>query len=166
MKKAPPRKKSTKKKSNIKKAPPRKKSTKKKSNIKKVILILAVLCGIVVSIAKCERGLFDHENAMTVKAVITDVRPYYGGGYGSNYKAVYEYSVNGGTYNSSDQICYDTYKRLNIGDTCCLSKTKYLNFISISNSLNISPINIMYIELSAQIPDITIGRSACCRLRA
>jgi hypothetical protein len=80
-------------------------------------LILAVLCGIVVSIAKCERGLFDHDNAMTVKAVITDVRPFYGGGYGSNYKAVYEYSVNGGTYNSSDQICYDTYKRLNIGDT-------------------------------------------------
>ncbi len=59
----------------MKKAPPRKKSTKKKSNIKKVILILAVLC------------------------------------------AVYEYSVNGGTYNSSDQIDYDTYKRLNIGDT-------------------------------------------------
>lgn len=24
----------------------------------------------------------------------------------------------------------------------------------------------MYIELSAQIPDITIGRSACCCLRA
>ena len=122
MKKAPLRKKSTKKKSNkykryMKKAPPRKKSTKKKSNIKKVILILAVLCGIVVSIAKCERGLFDHDNAMTVKAVITDVRPFYGGGYGSKYKAVYEYSVNGGTYNSSDQICYDTYKRLNIGDT-------------------------------------------------
>ena len=45
MKKAHPRKKSTKKKSNkykryMKKAPPRKKSTKKKSNIKKVILIL------------------------------------------------------------------------------------------------------------------------------
>ena len=104
MKKAHPRKKSTKR--YMKKAPPRKKSTKKKSKIKKVILILAVLCGIVVSIAKCERGLFDHDNAMT-----------YGGGYGSKYKAVYEYSVNGGTYNSSDQICYDTYKRLNIGDT-------------------------------------------------
>ncbi len=58
MKKAPPRKKSTKR--YMKKAPPRKKSTKKKSNIKKVILILAVLCGIVVSIAKCERGNFDH----------------------------------------------------------------------------------------------------------
>ena len=121
MKKAPPRKKSTKR--YMKKAPPRKKSTKrymKKApprKKKKVILILAVLCGIVVSIAKCERGLFDHDNAMTVKAVITDVRPFYGGGYGSNYKAVYEYSVNGGTYNSSDQICYDTYKRLNIGDT-------------------------------------------------
>jgi len=25
--------------------------------------------------------------------------------------------VNGGTYNSSDQIDYDTYKRLKIGDT-------------------------------------------------
>ena len=41
-----------------------------------------------------------------------------------------------------------------------MSKTKYLNFISISNSLNISPINIMYIELSAQIPDVTVGRAA------
>ena len=121
MKKAPPRKKSTKKKSNRKKSTRkksnRKKSTKKKSNIKKVILILAVLCGIVVSIAKCERGKFDHDNAMTVKAVITDVRSFYGGGYGSKYKAVYEYSVNGGTYNSSDQIDYDNYKRLKIGDT-------------------------------------------------
>ena len=116
MKKAHPRKKSTKR--YMKKAPPRKKSTKKKSNIKKVILILAVLCGIVVSIAKCERGNFDHDNAMTVKAVITDVMPFYGGGYGfTKYEAVYEYSVNGGTYNSSDQIDYDTYKRLNIGDT-------------------------------------------------
>ncbi|MBQ9586996.1 MAG: hypothetical protein IJK36_02655 [Bacteroidales bacterium] len=102
----------------MKKAPPKKKSTKKKSNIKKVILILAVLCGIVVSIAKCERGNFDHDNAMTVKAVITDVRPFFGGKIGSTkYEAVYEYSVNGGTYNSSDQIDYDTYKRLYIGDT-------------------------------------------------
>lgn len=102
----------------MKKTPPKKKSTKKKSNIKIVILILAVLCGIVVSIAKCERGNFDHDNAMTVKAVITDVRPFFGGKIGSTkYEAVYEYSVNGGTYNSSDQIDYDTYKRLNIGDT-------------------------------------------------
>ena len=70
----------------MKKAHPRKKSTKKKNNIKKVILILAVLCGIVVSIAKCERGLFDHDNAMTVKAVITDVRPFYGEDTGLNTK--------------------------------------------------------------------------------
>ncbi len=40
-----------------------------------------------------------------------------------------------------------------------MSKTKYLNFISIFNSLNISPIKIMYIELSAQIPDVTVGRA-------
>lgn len=84
--------------------------------MKKAIGALAVLCGIGL-MTVCESGKFDHDNAMTVMAVITDLRPYYGGGYGSNYKAVYEYSVNGDTYNSSDQIDKGTYKRLNIGDT-------------------------------------------------
>ena len=84
--------------------------------MKKVILMLVVLCGIVL-MAGCERGKFDHDNALTVNAVITDLRPYYGGGYGSNYKALYKYFVNGDTYNSSDRIDKGTYKRLNIGDT-------------------------------------------------
>ena len=84
--------------------------------MKKAIWALVVLCSIVL-MTRCERGKFDHDNALTVNAVITDLMPYYGGGYGSDYKAIYEYSVNGDTYNSSDRIDKGTYKRLNIGDT-------------------------------------------------
>ena len=84
--------------------------------MKKALWALAVVGGIGL-MTVCERGKFDHDNAMSVKAVITDLTPYYGGGYGSKYKAVYEYSVNGDTYTSSDEIDQGTYKRLNIGDT-------------------------------------------------
>ena len=96
-----------------------------RTNIK-ATMALAVVCGIGL-MAGCHVGNFDHDNAVTVKAVVTDLKPYNGrgAGYSPRCEVFYEYSVDGNTHIGSDRLLdEDSYKGLNIGDTVTILVNK------------------------------------------
>ena len=105
-----------------------------------------MLCGIGLATG-CTGGNFDHDNAETVKAVITDLRPYNGRGtgYSPRCEVFYEYSIDGNTYKSSDRLLdEDSYKHLNIGDTVTVLVNK--------NNYNETELSIGQKQLSFSIP--------------